>query len=307
MDLVGLLLIGVVLIFGSIYTGWVSWSVWQEARISVRDSKADGASVSASTWLQHGLTLLLSVVFLSVALSLGFSMAKDESCVAVMGQLRSLTASDSDYLGRMWGEEGNQGTLHIDPSSKDERITGASLAYIEFDTSDLKQLIAKYPDICWYILSGTQIDDQALRLLAEQEDLSALVLADTSITDRGLASFRGHRQLLELDLTRTAITDQSLQVVGSLPSLKHLNLSQTELTNDGLKALEGKVELFTLDIHGTQVSDEAVSTLATLRNLHALNVCDCSLSAAGIARLKRALPRCEIATPFLSEPERPFP
>ncbi len=293
MDLVGLLLIGAVLVFGSVYVAWISWAAWQEARASVRETK--GRPVSASTWLQHGLTLVFSAIFLSVALSLCFSIVQSEPYAAAMDQFRSLAPQKTVYAETTWGEKGNRGALHATSLASGQRITGASLAYIEFDNSDLELLIEQYPHIDWFILSGTQIDDRALWFLAGHRDLSALTLTDTAITDRGLSALHGNQRLRELDLTRTAITDKGLEVAASLSGLKHLSLGETEVTDEGLQVLEGKENIFSLDVQGTHVSDAAIATLVTLPNLDSLHVKDHQLSAAGIARLKRALPKCDIS------------
>lgn len=292
MDLVGLLLIGVVLVFGSAYAAWTSWVVWQEARVNARKTKATGSAAPASTWLQHGLTLAVSAVFLSVSVSLCFSIAQGESCTKAVEQLKSLRAPTPTDRGLNWGEEGNHGTLHV--SSDGQRVTGASLAYIKFDSSDLKQLVEQHPHIYWFILSGTQIDDRALELLAQRETVDALVLADTSITDHGVAALEGHPQLRELDLTRTAISDRSLESLSSLPALKHLNLCGTDVTDDGLKALEGNSTLLTLNIQETQISDAAIATLGTLESLKLLAMGNSKLSPDGIIRLQHTLPRCEV-------------
>lgn len=294
MDLVGLFLISAVLVFGSVYSVWVFWDAWKEARVVAWESKTKGASISVSTWVQHGLTLLVSVVFFCVALVLSFSLVHGESYTSAVGQLKSLTGPTSTFCGKAWGQGANQGTLHVTPASDGEQVTGASIAYIEFDNSDLRQLLDQYPEIEWFILSGTQIDDRGLRLLAERENLDALVLTDTAITDCGMALFRGHRCLREVDLTRTKITDRTLDVIRSWPTLEHLNLSETDLTNEGLKTLHGKRGLLTLNIQGTRVSDEAIPTLESFPDLNLLQARDSELSPAGFAELQRALPECEI-------------
>ena len=264
MDLVGLLIIGAVLFFGSFYASWVFWDAWREARAGVRETRSSGTGVSLSAWVQHGLTLVFSAIFLAVAVHLCFSLVRSESCAAAVAQLRSLGAPKPVRIGKVWGDGDNQGTLHVVPASGTDRVTGASLAYIRFDNSDLERLLAQHPHIHWFILSGTQVDDGALQLLAARGNLDTLVLTDTAITDDGFTEFYGHPQLRELDLTRTAITDRSLEVLGSLPMLTHLNISQTETTNEGLKALAGKTTLVTLNIERTRITDAAIDTLATL-------------------------------------------
>lgn len=296
MDLLGILLIGAVAIFGSIYAACTAWTACKELRVSDRGAEANRV-VSWSTWIQHGSTILATLVFLGVAISLTFSMTQKESFAQAMMQWNSLKQASQDNR-LMWGEDGNQGTLHTSSTPRGDRVTGASLTYIQFDNSDLKRLTEQYPHLAWIILSGTQVDDEALDILARSECLEALVLTDTSITDRGLAALRGNQRLRELDLARTAVTDRSMDVISSLTNLQHLGLNETNVTDRGLQALAGNTSLRTLDIQGTDVSDDAVATLATIPNLGVLLADKDSLSVDAITRLKRAVPRCELAFEF---------
>lgn len=320
MDLVGLLLIGVVLAFGMLYAAWSSWIAWGEIANLSRSQKTglsrkengragDGFGVGSSkhphyagSWskllsspaqFQHAATLLVSAVFLGVAASLCVSIAQKESCWKAVEALKILVLPKTTCDETTWGEKGHRGTFHTSMRPGGKCITGASLCYMTFDNSDLEQVVEKFPRIQWFLLSGTQIDDRAMPLLAKKRDLTALVLTDTRVGDRGLAAFQGHKALEELDLTRTAITDRSLAAIDSLPALRHLVLCETDVTDAGLKFLEGNTTLRILNIDGTRISDSAAASLVTLTGLDTLYIRDCNLSGAALGRLRRAFPRCQ--------------
>lgn len=294
MDLVGLLLIVVVLVFGSFYAAWIFWSIWREARSMRERTRSNGAPTRESTWVQHLVTLVLAFIFLSAGATMCVSMLHGESQTRAVRQLKLLFFKESVDTDVVWGEKGNRGSLHYARSPGGKRVTGASMAYIKFDDSDLKRLFDEYPSIKWLVLSGTQIDDRALELLAQRANLTALVLTDTAITDDGLVVFQGHPQIHELALTRTAITDKAVEIADSMPALEHLNLRQTAVSDAGLAELAGNTTLRTLNIQATRITDAAVPTLASIENLASLQVANTGLSPQGILELHRALPNCEI-------------
>ncbi|MHB8902024.1 MAG: hypothetical protein ACYC6Y_24975 [Thermoguttaceae bacterium] len=294
MDLVGAILIGIVLSCGGVYVTWISWGAWQELRKYPQTVHRRGGPAPLSAWLQHGATLLISLVFLGAAASVGLSMIEGDSWANARADLKLLAAQMLADETPAWSKAGRQGSFHVTVTPQGKRITGISACYTQFDDSDLEQVLDDYADIHWFLLSGTQVDDRAMRLLAQRRNLSALVLARTSITDRGVAFLEGHCRLEELDLTRTAITDQALAAIGSLPSLKHLNLGQTGVTDEGLKVLRGNTTLSTLNLGGTRTTDGVVDTLVTLDHLNVLHVRTEDLSGTALARLKQALPQCEV-------------
>lgn len=301
MDLVGVLLIGVVLTCGTFYALWTAWGAWLEIRTHARPPGSARLAGSVLTWFQHGATILVSLVFLGVAVSICLSMARSRQGAKTLEALKAFSGQRTGDE-TSWAGAGHRGTFHVSSRPDGQRVTGASLSYQKFGNSDLEQVIHRYPHIHWFILSGTQIDDRGAALLAQRKNLRALVLADTAITDRGLAGFEGHEGLEELDLTGTAITDDGLKILGGLPVLTHLNLGDTNVTDAGLRELEGKTTLQTLNVAGTRITDAAVTTLATLKGLITLHIHRCELSPDAINRLRIALPECGI---YPGQPEFP--
>jgi len=117
---------------------------------------------------------------------------------------------------------------------------------------------------------GRYVNDYVLQQLAGLETLEELVLQESQITDQGLAHLAGMKKLRVLDLYRCRITDAGCAALGALTSLEKLELSYTLVTDAGLDPLHGLKKLKSLHLNGTQVSPDA------------------------IARLKRAIPACEV-------------
>lgn len=293
MGLVGLLLIGAVLAIGSVYTLGLCWTVRRELYARLREAKEAGTRVPAAVWVQQTSTVFIAVVFLVVAGSLGHSILRSQSVSKTVADLKIVAEGGANSGGISWGESGNRGILHVSPGPGSRRVTGASLCYIKFDNDDLKEVIAQYPHIHWFLLSGTQVDDQGMQLLAKRKTLDTLVLTDTSISDYGVAVFEGHPRLQELDLAKTKITDRSLEVLATLPELQRLNLCGTNITDEGLEAVKG-MPLRSLNLQGTGLSDAAIATVASFKHLETLKILNSEFSAAGIARLQAALPGCTI-------------
>ncbi len=302
MGLVGLLLIGAVLGFGSGYALWLCWTVVQEVRSRIRQAKEAGAVVPRSLWIHQALTVLSAGVFLVVAGSIASSAVRNAAFTHTVGGIKIVADNDAEVRGIPWGEPGNRGMLHVLSSPDGPQVTGASLCYIRFDNDDLKQLLEQYPRIEWFVLSGTQINDRAIELLSKRKSLVALTLTDTSISDLGLAWLKGHPGLEKLDLGDTAITDESLAVMASLPKLRYLNLSETAVTEKGLEFLRGNTTLRTLRLEGTGISDEAVALVASFKRLEKLYILGSEFSRAGLVRLQASLPGCKIVQENIEVP-----
>jgi Leucine-rich repeat (LRR) protein len=120
-------------------------------------------------------------------------------------------------------------------------------------------------------LGETDITDAGLKVVAKLQQLTMLVLVGTQITDAGLKEVAKLQQLTKLDLSYTQITDAGLKEVAKLQLLTWLNLSETQITGASLKEL------------------------AKLQQLTSLNLMACrEITDAGVAELKKALPKCEI-------------
>lgn len=105
------------------------------------------------------------------------------------------------------------------------------------------------------------------------DEIEWVDLANTQVTDAGLAYLQGLTGLQALWLNNTHVTDAGLAHLQGLSRLQFLELAETEVTDTGLARLEGLTNLQVLALDNTHVTD------------------------AGLARLRKALPNCQIIGP----------
>lgn len=103
-------------------------------------------------------------------------------------------------------------------------------------------------------------------------------------------------QIANLNLARTHITDDGLKALEPLKNLRRLHLENTKIGDAGLVHLKGLANLEYLNLYATQVTDSGLDELKGLKNLKALYLWQSKVTPEGAAKLKQALPKCEINT-----------
>ncbi len=129
----------------------------------------------------------------------------------------------------------------------------------------------------------------------EQGEIVGVNLTSTKITDAGLVHLQGLTSLQELILRNTQITDAGLVHLEGLTSLGWLHLYNTKITDAGLVHLQGLTSLQELYLSGTKITDVGLVYLQGLTSLQELILRNTQITDAGVAKLKEALPNCEIS------------
>jgi Leucine-rich repeat (LRR) protein len=169
-------------------------------------------------------------------------------------------------------------------------------------------------------LTGTEIGDDVVEVIASQGNIVNLVIKKTRITDSGMTKLAnmGNLQILNLP---SQITDAGLQIIGGFPALTKLDASFTSITDPGidhLSRLRTLTDLFlsdtkvtdavfpyllkiaslkTIFLSGTIVTDAGIVQLENLPQLEHLELRDTRATEMGIARLRQKLPNCAIFGP----------
>ncbi len=94
-------------------------------------------------------------------------------------------------------------------------------------------------------------------------------------------------------LEATAPSDLILEL-GSLDKLQYLYLCNTQVTDADLEHLKGLTNLRYLNLTNTQITDAGLEHLKGLSNLENLELDDTQVTAEKRAKLRKALPNCEI-------------
>lgn len=143
-------------------------------------------------------------------------------------------------------------------------------------------------------LAFTQVSGAGLKELKFLPKLEVLTLNSTKITDSDLVNLNGFNNLKRLELGNTALTDAGLEHFKSLPNLRGLELYNTKVTDAGMHVIKRLANLEELNLTNTQLTDAGLEHLIDLTKLRQLQVRRCKISNEGAAKLKRALPNCDI-------------
>jgi serine/threonine protein kinase/Leucine-rich repeat (LRR) protein len=207
-------------------------------------------------------------------------------------------------------------------------LTHASLAYTPIPDAGLAHL-KDSTKLVRLDLGGTGVGDAGLAHLKGLKHLRILLVANTQVGSTGLAHIKGLANLENLDLTHTHVTGDGLVHLKGLTKLDDLRLANTQVSNAGLAHLKGLAELRWLYLNhtkvgdaelvhvkgltkledlrlaNTQVSNDGLVHLKGLTTLRNLDLTGTKVTAAGVAALRKALPRCIIqCEPAISDPDR---
>jgi hypothetical protein len=121
-------------------------------------------------------------------------------------------------------------------------------------------------------------------------ELNHLELKNTKVTSKGIRYLRPPQIVMLED------TEVGPDALPSLSGCARLGLDGTQITSEDLKQLTGYNNLRELSIQRTVVTDEAVPILAKFSTLQLLNVNDTKISGEGLFALRKALPKCRLAS-----------
>lgn len=162
--------------------------------------------------------------------------------------------------------------------------------------ADLAALAALGPDDLQALdLAKTGVSNATLPALGALTGLRDLDLSCNEIADAGLGQLAALSGLRRLDLSYCFIDGEGLAALDGLGALEHLSLAGPSLTDAAVARLGAFPLLRELDLAHSGVTDACLPHLAALTGLRRLNLAGSAVSHAGLAALRRALPGCAIA------------
>ena len=240
----------------------------------------------------RGLGLL--AVILSLATGCGLS---NSSITRNQGSERTLNFPTNRSLGKLYILEEN---LHFLSGSGEEekgeaqgsvRIFVPDGWLLELRVSpeastDLSTLSTLNPnDLQAISLYNTQVTDEGLSHLQKLSGLKSLDLSNTQINGTGLAYFNGLSGLKALNLTFTSVTDSGLADLKKIPNLQSLSLSKTKISDRALAYVKELPQLENLELYYTNVSDSGLQQIQQLTQLQSLNIGWTQVTDAGLSYL----------------------
>jgi Leucine-rich repeat (LRR) protein len=114
--------------------------------------------------------------------------------------------------------------------------------------------------------------------------------------------------LVSLNLRGQDVTDAQLAHLKDLTGLTRLHLENTKVTDKGLEQLKGLTNLEYLNLYGDAgVTDAGLASLEGMKKLKYVYLWQTKVTEPGAAKLKKALPQCDINLGLEAEkpPEKP--
>jgi hypothetical protein len=154
-------------------------------------------------------------------------------------------------------------------------------------------------------LGAPRLTDQGLGRLAALKKMRGLRLEDASITNNGLKQLASFPNLEDLALSHNKkIGDDGLVHLSDL-KLNRLWIEDTQITSAGLRHLSRITALQLLGLMKTPIGDAALEHLVEMKHLRVLALQQTAVTAAGVVKLRAALPACDIAVdPLIEEQVR---
>jgi Leucine-rich repeat (LRR) protein len=131
--------------------------------------------------------------------------------------------------------------------------------------------ISRQPNLKHLDVSGTNIEDEWLRHLADSE-LESLNLSDTPLSSAGLLNVASIVTLTDLKIERTRISADDVGLLQRLPVLQTLALDQCYGGRALIECLMNLRSLSTLIVTNSGLADDEVALLRKLPNLKLLNL-----------------------------------
>lgn len=142
------------------------------------------------------------------------------------------------------------------------------------------------------LAAGDRTADQHLSEMAELQTEHARItswdLADSSVTETGLAVLKLLPNLQTLNLSGVGLTDGGLAQIAEMQSLETLVLSRATLNASGLQQLASLPQLVSLDLTSTRMTDADLTSLEGFSSLQELNLSRTETTGFGLAVLRKA-------------------
>lgn len=136
---------------------------------------------------------------------------------------------------------------------------------------------------------------KVLPYLKKLPKLESLELPECGVTDADLKELASLTKLEDIDLALNKISGAGIKNLAGLKNLKSLVLDKCGLRDDDAAALASLTQLEVLQLIDNPITNAGAKELHALKNLSKLNLTATKVDDKGVAELKKALPKVEIA------------
>jgi hypothetical protein len=170
---------------------------------------------------------------------------------------------------------------------KINKVRSLELSYAGVRDSHLMQW-THMPALEELNMDSCPMGDQALGHLSNRDvtpNLRSLDLADTDLTDAGMAHIAKFGKLQRLSIFYCDVTNRGLRHIAQLVDLETLNLDSRDISDEGLRHLHRLTKLKHLDMFSGRITDTGCGHLSKIKSLETLELCGGSIGDTGCSLL----------------------
>jgi hypothetical protein len=155
--------------------------------------------------------------------------------------------------------------------------------------------VAAMPAVTSVHLNDVKVTATGLAHLQQLAGLDSVLIQKSNVNVEGVRSLAGITKLRTLTLAGNSIGAAGFAHLSTLGQLDYLNLELTGCTDADVASLSGLTDLTALDLgYNRDLTDAALRHLTGLRKLASLRLYETKVTDAGVAELKKALPRLSV-------------
>jgi sugar lactone lactonase YvrE len=130
-----------------------------------------------------------------------------------------------------------------------------------------------------------RVNDETLKLLADQRDLRRLELSGTAVTSAGLVHLKDLTNLEHLNVCLTAVDDEGLAYLANLKNMRRMAVCSSKVTGSGFQHLTGMKQLESINLHSSPASDAGLEAIGKLTSLKRLEIVHTHVTDTGLAQI----------------------
>ena len=158
----------------------------------------------------------------------------------------------------------------------------------------IAEIAARLTQVTSLAVGGEGTDPAELGVLSGMAQLEELDLGGVKTTDEEILHLRSLRSLRTLRLSDWC-GDKGLEALRTLSNMETLVLYDSHVTDGGLSSLESMKRLTSLDLRwSSAITDAGIGAIGRCKSLRSLRLTGTGVSPAGVARLRKLLPGCQI-------------
>ena len=126
----------------------------------------------------------------------------------------------------------DKGVVVIPVAQNNNYLSANFVTATNISNKEISLLVPLKKQLVWLNLNNTHVNDSAISILIQCDNITKLELANTNISDSGLSQLKVLKQLRTLNLVGTKITVAGLRQLKELKNLQSLYLYQTNINKE---------------------------------------------------------------------------